>query len=131
MAINVQRRKDEWDYYANGLLGSSYMLIPKALKWFTCGIEYHHIHHLNVAVPSYKIQVPMSIADYTIAVKGGEHATQGLSCCLQDCHEGAEELWKAVPTFGLDAVPPTLKYGVWDERAQDFLSTPELKPREA
>jgi len=97
-----KRRTEDWDFYANGLLGSSYIQIPEALKWFSCGIEYHHIHHLNVAVPSYKIR---------------------------ECHEAAEELWEEVPKFGLEAIPGTMKYGVWDERAQDFLSTPELEPR--
>mmetsp|Transcript_11061 Transcript_11061/g.40508 ORF Transcript_11061/g.40508 Transcript_11061/m.40508 type:complete len:420 (+) Transcript_11061:86-1345(+) len=97
-----KRRTEDWDFYANGLLGSSYIQIPEALKWFSCGIEYHHIHHLNVAVPSYKIR---------------------------ECHEAAEELWEEVPKFGLEAIPGTMKYGVWDERTQDFLSTPELEPR--
>lgn len=70
----------EYSRFENGMKGSSYLQIPgpapllaaagslccavltgrvwlpEAIKWFTAGIEYHHIHHLNTRVPLYRIR---------------------------------------------------------------------------
>jgi fatty acid desaturase len=43
-------------YYANAMEGSSLMVVPRWMKFFTAGIEYHHIHHLNAKVASYSLQ---------------------------------------------------------------------------
>jgi len=40
----------------SGLKGSSYIQIPYLLKYFTGGIEYHHIHHMNSKIPGYNLQ---------------------------------------------------------------------------
>lgn len=47
---------DEWSQRNSGLLGSSFIQIPKFLKYFTMGIEYHHIHHMNSKIPGYNLQ---------------------------------------------------------------------------
>ena len=47
---------DAWNYDDSGLKGSSYILIPWYLKYFTGGIEYHHIHHMNSKIPGYNLQ---------------------------------------------------------------------------
>ena len=44
------------------------------LSFFTLGIEYHHIHHLNPRVPAYR---------------------------LQDCHNAAKHLFQLVPRVTL------------------------------
>ena len=44
------------------------------LSFFTLGIEYHHIHHLNPGVPAYR---------------------------LQDCHNAAKHLFQLVPRVTL------------------------------
>jgi omega-6 fatty acid desaturase (delta-12 desaturase) len=100
-----KRRGEEWDFFENGLLGSSLLLIPEALKPFTLGIEYHHIHHLSTGVPSYK---------------------------LRECHEAGEKkgLWDAVPTLPLSSIPATMPYAVWDEDGQEFLSVPQAQTRD-
>ena len=46
----------EWSQRNSGLLGSSFIQIPKYLKYFTMGIEYHHIHHMNAKIPGYNLQ---------------------------------------------------------------------------
>jgi omega-6 fatty acid desaturase (delta-12 desaturase) len=46
----------EWRQKNSGLLGSSFIQIPKYLKYFTMGIEYHHIHHINAKIPGYNLQ---------------------------------------------------------------------------
>lgn len=45
-----------WTYKDSGLRGSSFILIPKAFKYFFHGIEYHHIHHMNSKIPGYNLQ---------------------------------------------------------------------------
>ena len=37
-------------------IGASVLKIPKILKFFTCGIEYHNVHHLNPGIPGYNLQ---------------------------------------------------------------------------
>lgn len=46
----------EWTQRNSGLLGSSFIQIPQFLKYFTMGIEYHHIHHMNAKIPGYNLQ---------------------------------------------------------------------------
>ena len=46
----------EWSYKDSGLVGSSFIQIPRFLKYFTMGIEYHHIHHMNAKIPGYNLQ---------------------------------------------------------------------------
>ena len=47
---------NDWTYKNSGLRGSSFILIPKPLKYFFHGIEYHHIHHMNAKIPGYNLQ---------------------------------------------------------------------------
>ncbi|MEI6557772.1 MAG: fatty acid desaturase [Rhodospirillaceae bacterium] len=49
-------RKDEWSFRAAALKGSSYLRLPPLLQWFTGNIGYHHIHHLNPAIPNYRLE---------------------------------------------------------------------------
>jgi len=46
----------EWSYKNSGLKGSSLILIPRALKYFFHGVEYHHIHHMNAKIPGYNLR---------------------------------------------------------------------------
>ena len=47
---------DKWRQQDSGLKGSSFTLIPKYLKYFFMGFEYHHIHHINTRIPGYNLQ---------------------------------------------------------------------------
>jgi len=46
----------QWNKKDSGLRGSSFIQMPLYLKYFTSGIEYHHIHHMNATIPGYNIQ---------------------------------------------------------------------------
>ena len=46
----------DWNLRDSGLRGSSFLLIPWFLKYFTGSIEYHHIHHMNTKTPGYNLQ---------------------------------------------------------------------------
>ena len=50
------REHPEWDFHAAGLQGSSYLVLPKVLQWFTANIGLHHIHHVNSRIPNYRLQ---------------------------------------------------------------------------
>lgn len=83
------------DYFENGLYGSSLIELPEFLKWFSCGIEYHHIHHLNAKVPSYR---------------------------MRECHDAAEkeELFKDIVRLPVSAGFDMLRFNVWDEDGMCF-----------
>ena len=80
---------NKWTKYDSALKGSSYIKIPYFLKWFTMGIEYHHIHHLNSNIPGYS---------------------------LQKCHEEApSHFWKDVTFLNYKNIYKSLKIMFYDE----------------
>lgn len=42
-----------WRFEHAALLGSTWLPVPPVLRWFTLGIEFHHVHHLQPGVPCY------------------------------------------------------------------------------
>jgi len=50
------RTNETWTMTESGWKGSSYIQIPYYLSYFTGGIEYHHIHHMNSKIPNYHLQ---------------------------------------------------------------------------
>lgn len=88
------------DHFDNGYSGSSYLVLPGVLKFFTAGIEYHHIHHLNSRVPSYR---------------------------LRACHEAApKEMWKGIRTITLEEGWDSMKLVLWSEVKDRLVSFEEL-----
>ena len=49
----------EWSYYAAALESSSYLRLGRLGRYFTANIGYHHVHHLNPHVPSYRLPEAM------------------------------------------------------------------------
>jgi omega-6 fatty acid desaturase (delta-12 desaturase) len=45
-----------WRYDHAALQGSSYLKLPAMLQFFTGNIGFHHVHHLNAAIPNYNLQ---------------------------------------------------------------------------
>lgn len=50
------RRKDDWDFHAAAVSGSSYYKMPRILQWFTGNIGLHHIHHLCSRIPNHRLE---------------------------------------------------------------------------
>jgi len=48
--------QQDWNFHLAGLLGSSYYVLPRVMQWLTGNIGIHHIHHLNSAIPNYRLQ---------------------------------------------------------------------------
>ncbi|MGD8583439.1 MAG: fatty acid desaturase, partial [Gammaproteobacteria bacterium] len=51
---------DAWTYYRAALESSSYMRLNRLMQWFTGNIGYHHIHHLNIRIPFYRLPEAMA-----------------------------------------------------------------------
>jgi len=51
---------ESWTYYQAALESSSYIRLGKLMHWFTGNIGYHHIHHLNIRIPFYRLPETMA-----------------------------------------------------------------------
>jgi acyl-lipid omega-6 desaturase (Delta-12 desaturase) len=50
------QRRESWNYFDAGLVGSSHYELPAVLQWFTANIGLHHVHHLDAQIPNYRLQ---------------------------------------------------------------------------
>jgi omega-6 fatty acid desaturase (delta-12 desaturase) len=53
--IPYRKRNESWNKDVASLEGSTFLVIPFPLSFFTNGIEFHHIHHQNTMVPCYHL----------------------------------------------------------------------------
>lgn len=84
-----------WNYNRAAMEGSSFLVLPGWLNWFTANIAYHHIHHLSARIPNY---------------------------CLAICHEEYAELFTDVTRVRLSQVPAALKCILWDTHSGHIVS---------
>jgi omega-6 fatty acid desaturase (delta-12 desaturase) len=89
-----------WDYDTGAIEGTSFLILPRWLNWFTANIAYHHIHHLSAKIPNYR---------------------------LVRCHKEYRHLFSDVTRLKLSHVPKALKYILWDTRAQRIISVAEYR----
>jgi omega-6 fatty acid desaturase (delta-12 desaturase) len=89
-----------WDYDVGAMSGTSFLILPGFLNWFTIDIGYHHIHHLSPTIPNY---------------------------CLVDCHNENQHLFSDVRRLRLADVRRALSYILWDTRAQRIISVAEFR----
>lgn len=47
--------EDKWEYIRSAVQGSTFYDLPRWMHRLTGNIGYHHIHHLNSAIPSYEL----------------------------------------------------------------------------
>ncbi|WP_066288083.1 fatty acid desaturase [Bacillus sp. FJAT-29937] len=88
---------EHWEYVKAAVEGSSFYKLPKLLQWLTGNIGYHHVHHLSPRVPNYK---------------------------LEEAHENTEPL-KNVPTVSLKTSIQSLRFRLWDELNNKFVTYKE------
>jgi len=89
-----------WDYETAAIDGTSFLILPRWLNWFTANIAYHHIHHLSAKIPNYR---------------------------LIRCHDENRQLFSAVTRVKLSQIPNALKYILWDARARRIISVAEYR----
>ena len=92
------RYRDDWDYFAAGLQGSSHLVMPKPLQWATASIGLHHIHHVASRIPNYH---------------------------LQRCYDSHPELRQVTKLTLRDSVR-TLRLTLWDEDERRLIAFREL-----
>jgi len=93
-----------WDYHDAAVHGTSYLVLPAWLNWFTADIAYHHIHHVSANIPNYR---------------------------LAQCHAEYQHLFTDVVRVRLSEIPRSLEYILWDTRARRIVSIAEFEAARA
>lgn len=93
-----------WDSDVAAIKGTSYLVLPRWLNWFTANIAYHHVHHLSARIPNYH---------------------------LAECHRKYQHLFTEVKRIRLSDLPRTSKYILWDTRARCIISVDEYRQQPA
>jgi acyl-lipid omega-6 desaturase (Delta-12 desaturase) len=91
-----------WDPDTGAIKGTSFLVLPRWLNWFTVNIGYHHIHHLSANIPNYY---------------------------LAECHDEYQHLFSSVTRVRLGEVLEALKCILWDTRAHRIISLAEYQQR--
>ena len=89
-----------WDYDTAAIRGTSFLILPRWLNWFTANIAYHHVHHLSAKIPNY---------------------------CLVACHDEHAQLFSGVPSITLQQIPHAMKHILWDTQARRIISVAEYR----
>lgn len=87
------------NYCRAALEGSSMLILPKVLNWFTADIAYHHLHHLSLAIPNYQ---------------------------LAACHEKWADLFADVKRIHLRDLFSTFDYQLWDPKLEKVVARKEV-----
>lgn len=87
-----------WDYDLGAINGTSFLVLPAWLNFFTANIGYHHIHHLSSSIPSYR---------------------------LVGCHNEYQHLFPDVVRVKLSEVCGAMKCILWDIRAHRIITLAE------
>jgi omega-6 fatty acid desaturase (delta-12 desaturase) len=89
-----------WDSNTAALTGTSFLVLPRWLDWFTANIGYHHVHHLSSRIPAY---------------------------LLAACHREHGQLFNDVTRISLTQIPHAFKYILWDTLARRIVSVAEYR----
>lgn len=89
----------DWEYVKAAVEGSSFYKLPKILQFLTGNIGFHHVHHLSPRVPNYK---------------------------LEEAHNNTLPL-KNVPTITLATSLRSIRFRLWDEQSNNFVSFKDVK----
>jgi acyl-lipid omega-6 desaturase (Delta-12 desaturase) len=92
-----------WDPDTGAIEGTSFLVLPRWLNWFTVNIAYHHIHHLSAGIPNYR---------------------------LAECHEEYQHLFSRVTRVKFCEVLHALQCILWDKREQRIISVAEYRENE-
>jgi omega-6 fatty acid desaturase (delta-12 desaturase) len=93
-----------WDIDAAAIQGTSFLVLPRWLNWFTADIAYHHVHHLSAAIPNYR---------------------------LAECHHQFAELFSEVTRITLPSLPAAFRCNLWDTAGRRIISEAEYEQQKA
>ena len=88
--------EEDWSYFKGALEGSSFLMMPAMLNWFTADIAYHHIHHLSERIPNYR---------------------------LSQCHQANSHLLGGVRRLRLSEVSTCFSLILWDRDKLELTTT--------
>jgi omega-6 fatty acid desaturase (delta-12 desaturase) len=92
----------DWSLDDAAIEGTSYLVLPRWLDWFTADIGYHHVHHLSAAIPNYR---------------------------LRECHRAHADAFAEVRRVRLSEVPAALQCILWDRQARRIIPFAEYERR--
>jgi acyl-lipid omega-6 desaturase (Delta-12 desaturase) len=52
--------RQDWSFARAATDSSSYLVMGPVMNWFTANIGFHHVHHLNAAIPFYRLPEAMA-----------------------------------------------------------------------
>ena len=87
--------EDHWSYFKGAIDGSSFLIMPPVLNWFTADIAYHHVHHLSERIPNYR---------------------------LRHCHEDRQNNFDGVKRLRLDQLWDCFSLILWDNETLQLVS---------
>ena len=94
-------KSHEWKFTDAALVGASFYDLNPALHWFSANIGYHHIHHLDVNIPNYR---------------------------LKECHDTQPQI-EAAARFTLSKSFRYANLKLWDEVTKRMVSFDEVPGR--
>ncbi len=94
-------RHENWSLLKASMVGSSYIKVPAPIRWLIMNVNYHHIHHLNAAIPGYN---------------------------LHDCFEAVPEL-QEIGSLSISDCITNLVLALWDEDTRRLISFREAAAR--
>ena len=89
--------KADWTVAGAALQGTSYLKLPRLLRWFSADIGTHHLHHLRPTIPNYR---------------------------LHDCQQACQLTMAAVTTLTFAEALKTPSFALWDEHSLRMVPFP-------
>lgn len=93
-----------WNYFKGAIDGSSNLILPAWLNWFTADIAYHSVHHLCERIPNYQ---------------------------LRSCHQAHAHLLRHCMYLRLQDIPRCFNLVLWDSSALRLVSTRDARLAQA
>jgi omega-6 fatty acid desaturase (delta-12 desaturase) len=87
-----------WSYFKGAMEGSSNLILPGVLNWFSADIAFHSIHHLCERIPNYH---------------------------LRACHQANQHLLGDCVYLRLRDLPRCFKLILWDSSQQELVALPQ------
>jgi omega-6 fatty acid desaturase (delta-12 desaturase) len=80
--IHLQPRQT-WTFARAALESSSYLAMGPVMSWFTGEIALHHVHHLNAAIPFYRLREAMAAIPELQIAPGTSLRPRDVVACLR------------------------------------------------
>lgn len=101
-AGSYAHKTEGWNYLRGAIEGSSYLKLPRVLKWFAADIGFHNIHHLSERIPNYR---------------------------LEACHNQNSHLLKSSKILKVSDIPDCFQFILWDSETDSLTSIASFRQR--